>query len=313
MYFPYLRGKLYEILAIRDTDFLSNLTIPIFEPTSLSKANKARWRQTAESGRRFAIIVNSANGDPLPPPAPREVVDFIDELPPDRVFPALEIRYETEPKLIQAFQSKFHHSTTIVIHRNHQYSASVLANHLGPLTGSAIQVFVDGYVPKAVLHTLPAQRRVLLRDGFQRAEKNAMYPRQSHFDDLLQTFGNQGFDGFGDFSIIGDWFSPGGGPASAVALHLTEIVSDTVVTNHFVSSPPHIRGNPNGKYFSALERLIAYTDGHPQFNTVGVSGFRKSHDVAKYPNLGPPKRWSIQHHFEVVERALRRRGETPII
>lgn len=301
MYFPYLRGKQEEILAVRDAGFLSELTVPIFEPTSISDRNLKRWHRAIQAGRRFAIITNSDNGSPGPPPSEDEVHGSIDNLPPEGVFPALEIRPNTTTGLIRSFADRFRGRTCVVVHRNHLYTMSQLARHLDPLADLVVHALVDGRVPREVLRGLPAQGKVLLRDGFEAKARNAEYPPRSYFDDLLYTFADEGFGGFGDFTIVGDRFRKGGGPANAIALHLTEITPTTVLTHHFVSSPPHVRTAPQDKYFSALRRLLEHTENEPQFDTVGVNAFRGAGD---YPGLGKPKRWSILHHLEIIDRAL---------
>ena len=51
MYFPYLRGKQYEVLAVRESGFLSsNRIIPVFEPTNLSVQTLNRFRHIANNG-----------------------------------------------------------------------------------------------------------------------------------------------------------------------------------------------------------------------------------------------------------------------
>ena len=75
MYFPYLRGKEEELIAVREADFLSHLIIPVFEPTNpLNQRGRNNWLRVVGAGRRFAVIVNSAHGNPPPPPhATRDV------------------------------------------------------------------------------------------------------------------------------------------------------------------------------------------------------------------------------------------------
>ena len=90
MYFPYLRGKQYEVLAVRDSSFLSgNRIIPVFEPTTLSGPTFNRFQDIAEKGVKFSIIVNSASGVPPPRQATTiKVLKDLESLVPGAVLPA---------------------------------------------------------------------------------------------------------------------------------------------------------------------------------------------------------------------------------
>ena len=62
MYFPYLRGKQYEMIAVRESGFLSNgRIIPVFEPISLSDSACKRFQTIVNKGVTFSVIVNSNN------------------------------------------------------------------------------------------------------------------------------------------------------------------------------------------------------------------------------------------------------------
>lgn len=306
MYFPYLRGKQEEILAIRELEFSTKRTVPIFEPTNFTKVNRGRWKQSIEAGRRIAIVVNSANGTPIP--STDEVCNFVENLPYESVFPALEIRPNTSDGEVEDFSEKFKGRTCLVVHRNHLYTASELKKLLRPLSDDIVHVHVERGVSLDVSSGLQGQGLVLLRDGFEYESRNADYPARTHFDDTLFKFEGLNFDGFGDYTIVGDRFSAGGGAARAVALHLTEVGPTAVVCHHFVSEGPHVKGDLAGKYFSALERLIAYVDSQPQFETYGVGRFLDSFANGRFPGLGQPKRWSMLHHFEIIEKNLCARG-----
>ena len=80
MYFPYLRGKQYEVLAVRDSGFLSsNRIIPVFEPTTLAGPTPFnRFLRIANNGVKFSVIVNSVSGKP--PPALANTIQVLDDL-----------------------------------------------------------------------------------------------------------------------------------------------------------------------------------------------------------------------------------------
>src|SRR3546814_6797061 len=75
------------------------------------------------------------------------------------------------------------------------------------------------------------------------------------FSDLHVTYGDHGMAGFGDFLIVGDVYSEGGGPAYAVAIHLTFIdpdKDDVMYIYHFVSDTKDTPTDPAGKFAQAL-------------------------------------------------------------
>ena len=225
MYFPYLRGKQYEVLAVRESVFLSsNRIIPVFEPTNLSVETRNRFRDIANKGVKFSVIVNSVSGKPPPELAATiRVLKDLESHVPGAVLPAFEIRAGRPVSDVEKFAKKFSSQQCILVHRNHTHSKTEFRKALSPLSRPAVQILLDGGASLDVVKSLPAVGRVLLRDGFNRCAPNADYPKRSNFDDLLYTYGSREFDGFSDFSIVGDVYSPGGGPAKHVAIHLTEL------------------------------------------------------------------------------------------
>ena len=318
MYFPYLRGRREEVFAVLKATFLTDLTVPIFEPiTSASKDTKTvstttvnQWQRAIDEGRRFAIITNSANG--TPPPEFEDVCGLLEhELLSASVFPALEIRGGTDLAQVRGFARRFEGRTCVVIHRNNTYEAHEMLKAL-QLLDAPVHVLFDGGMSQAVFRVLPARGRVLLKAGFEYHQPNATYPRRTNFGDLLHTYQTLGFDGFGDFAIVRDYFSPGGGAANCVALHLTEITQDTVITHHFKSSPPHISGDTVGKSLDALRKLTQHASERMVVNTLGVQEFFKAYSNQKL-SLAVAKRWGILHHLEIIERELANRRAEPFI
>lgn len=317
MYFPYLRGKQYEIFAVRESScLLNNRILPVFEPTTLAPATHNRFLGIVKSGGRFALIVNSANGKPAP--RPTDVIQLLNRLEshvPGAALPAFEIRAGQPIAHVSSFAQTFASQQCVLVHRNHTHSSTALSKALSPLSRPAVQILLAGGAPLHVVQALPSAGTVLLRDGFNRCTPNVNYPRQSNFDDLLYTYRRLGFDGFSDFSIVGDSYSTGGGAAKNVAIHLTELHTATIVTNHFVSRNVPQRGNDPAKYFDALTLFVSHT-GQPlkaQLNTQGVREYHQSHSSRHYPGLGKLKQWSMMHHMEIIDRHLGTAGISSFI
>lgn len=312
MYFPYFRGKQEEQFAVLESSAGSDLVVPVFEPTSVSRAPARRYERICRGGRRFGLIVNSAHGQPTPTSqAVMALLDELDVVAPNVVIPAFEIRAHTALADLVGFSQKYLNRLVLLVHRSNVLPRHALDDALRNFRVDPIHILLEGGVPLQIVRNLRGGGLVLLRDGFDRQPRNGDYPNRTAFDDLLYTYDGLGFSGMGDFAIVGDNYSPGGGPARHVALHVTEPAEGpTLVTNHFVSGPPATQGDVRRKYFDALQKLIAHVGSPPKtpFATTGVGEYEHSHSTRHFPNLGPPKRWSIAHHLELVDSELRARG-----
>jgi len=155
-----------------------------------------------------------------------------------------------------------------------------------------------------------AGSRILIRDGF-RKKKNSEYldPDVEHFSDLHITFEDEGMQGFGDFLTVGDEYSEGGGPAYAVAIHLTFVDEDSdssMFIRHFVSDSNLTPADPAGKFSEALGKLaeaVRRRNSKIQ-KTKAVLEFLDLHDRGHYPGLGYVKKLSMQHHVELMASVL---------
>lgn len=313
MYYPYFRGRQEEMMALislPDEVIKSNLILPIIKPFSKSSIFTNRCIRLSQKGCSFGFIVNSDEGEI------KGTNYFLNEF--SKIFdgfegviiPSFEIGPKTIIQDIHAFLAKFKEGKVVLIHRNHVLPVPELSDLFSKLKTLPIQIFLDKGTASTLHFTLPADKRVLLRDGFKKHTPNAEYPPEQHFDDLLHTYKKDGYDGFGDFSIVGDLVKIGGAAAKNVALHLTTDSDQktALVTHHFVSTTPQTTTNPEKKFFNALTQLLRFTGNPPvkPFNTSGVNGFVSCNHSMRYPGLGCPKRWSIMHHIEFIEKKLKK-------
>ena len=95
------------------------------------------------------------------------------------------------------------------------------------------------------------------------------------------TFADQGGVGFGDFLTVGDDYSESGGPAYAVAIHLTFIdptKDDAMFIYHFVSETQDTPADPAGKFAEALDLLMAKlkAPNNNLFKSSAIAEFREA-------------------------------------
>jgi hypothetical protein len=125
------------------------------------------------------------------------------------------------------------------------------------------------------------------------------------FSDLHATFTDEGMDGFGDFLIVGDDYSETGGPAYAVAIHLTFIdreQDDSMLIYHFKSQRQDTPTDPAGKFAEALAEMMTTLNarGSKVLETDAVKEFRMLHKQGHFPGLGYVKKLSMNHHIETL-------------
>lgn len=109
---------------------------------------------------------------------------------------------------------------------------------------------------------------------------------------------------YSDFTITGSAFNDGGGPAHAVAVHLTyQRSTKDIGILHFVSDDTTIPPNdPALKASQSVGKLIAFVAANPAAFTFSdaVKKFNAMYASGSFGNLGTLKQISIEHHLELM-------------
>ena len=183
-----------------------------------------------------------------------------------------------------------------------------LAAALGDGMSSLTNAFIEDHAKLLYRKHFDQSTRILVRDGFKR-QRNADYPAMEEFSDLHVTYRDLGMTGFGDFLIVGDVYSEGGGPAYAVAIHLTFIDPDkdnVMYIYHFVSDTKDTPTDPAGKFAQALAKLITKLDSGTShiLETNAIKELLDFHAKGHFPGLGYVKKLSMKHHIETLAAYL---------
>jgi len=306
MYFPYLRGKQFELLAVRETArTLSDASfVPIIEPVKSSFASLSRALDAiVDAGGRAAVVANPRYGALSADSA--EVMEFLGAryAGGESIRPALLLGAAATDDEIRGALVDLLPSSPVLIHDGYA-NADLILNVLGDELELTTNVFNYGKTSTLYRRHFAGAERVLLRDGFEQ-RRNADYDPVDYFSDLHITYEEQNVDGFGDFLIVGDNFSEGGGPAYAVAIHLTFVDYErdgAMYVYHFVSDTNDTPTDPAGKFRQALEKLMATLDsGNSKlFESTGITEFRRLYADAHFPGLGVVKKLSMVHHIETL-------------
>ncbi|MGR3175821.1 MAG: sce7725 family protein [Candidatus Scalindua sp.] len=314
MYYPYLRGKQFEMIILRDNaEFITKHNIhPIIEPVKSDfKALIRAFKVLNEKKVTCTLIVN-----PLAGQNPVKQLNILKELIDDsfKNYENISIGYalyaDSKTTDLVALLDQYSSSSFSILHYGYT-NGKKIANAIKGYDNIERHVFIDGFAGKLYQRHFKKDRikRVLIRDGFKPQKKNALYPPSEHFSDLHITFPDEGMDGFGDYLIVGDDYTETGGPAYAVAIHLTYLDNDDdMLIYHFVSHRTDSPTDPGGKFLEALSKLVK-TFKKPNsliFKSRACSEYIELFEKQHYPGLGHVKKLSMQHHIELIADFIKR-------
>lgn len=314
MYFPYVRGRQYELLAIReliDNDLIGDHIIPVVEPVKLSPTLINAMGAFIEKHRKLAIIRNPAVGS--------FISDYM-TAKPDTKEESYRNRFDAafdDANIIKSIIINGHSHELLNYWGNQGVKKEdllVIANNRDYLW--LYDTYFSDTLPKYAL--IPDEsafrrkirrHRVRLDDKFEKQERNSDY--QDTTDEFFSEdhiyFDEDGFDGFADYSIVGDEFSEKGFAPYAVAIHIVYFASDnTLRIKHFVSDSNEDPRNPALKFYEAVTKLASwYRNESANIPlTLGLKTFLEHYDNQTYPGLGTVKKLSLMHHIELISKYL---------
>ena len=310
MYHPYFRGKQFELITIRESAEMlaKSRFMPIIEPVKESLSGLQRTlKSVCDSGGKAVVIVNSYHGDHQESGVGITALLKEGYLGNDAIGVGVLLKKDMSvAEALSCYGQHKDHRVTFV-HAGFT-EAKALADRLGDDLAQTCNVFFELHCGKLYRRHFVGSTRILLRDGFKR-RRNADHPMLEEFSDLHVTFQDEAMDGFGDFLIVGDDYTEGGGPAYAVAIHLTFIDPDkdyAMYVYHFVSTTKDTPTDPAGKFGEALKKLILKLESGTSklLETTAINEFRNLYAKGHFPGLGYVKKLSMKHHIETISDYL---------
>ena len=315
MYHPFFRGKQYELITIRETAALlaNSKFVPIIEPVKESLGGLERTLGAVIDAKGSAIVVvnphfgdHSSDGETISSLLRKGLVRT------PQIAAGVLLRHDMTVKQALAYCDDHKDHPLTMVHAGFS-DGKALAEGFGDDLKKMRHIFVEksGYGGMLYRRHFAGADRVLVRDGFER-RRNRDHPPIEKFSDLHVTFPDEGMNGFGDFLTVGDDYSESGGPAYAVAIHLTFIDSekdDEMYIHHFKSIRQDTPTDPAGKFAEALDSMMKKLNepNSKVIETTAVREFRELHAKRHFPGLGYVKKLSLIHHIETLADFFRRR------
>lgn len=312
MYYPFIRGKQFELVMLREMAprIAEWGFVPIIEPVKGNfPALKRALDKLIENDCRFILIANPSVGELKENNSSlwSQIFD-VHLLDYDNYSVGLNLTANDSLEIAKNFFGA-HNNNIAVIHSGFSdgKGLSSLIEEKKPTITE--QVFVEQHSSTLYRkHFKKGVPRVLVEDGFI-SRNNKEYPPSEPFSELYLTYDDMGCDAFGDFLIVGSDFKEGGGPAYAIAIHLTYADPDAdnaIKIKHYVSVQVGTPKDPAGKFLEALRKLVddVQIPGSPILQTIAVEEYLQLYEDKHFPGLGYAKKLSMQHHIELMAHLL---------
>ena len=314
MYYPYLRGKQFELLALREfsREFENNHTIvPIIEPVKKQvNGLNAAALSMIENGMKFAVILNPSDGDYRHTGIDNDILMSLTALTDDR------------DNWIPAYIYK-HNGKTLLDHakQNNLLNLMIIFPSGADVNDEELMEFLSkdevAFVVSGNLSNNRSARGRLLRlgkalisleDRFNERPRNADYANEVDeiFSEDFAYYKNDGLAGFADYTPMAKDFIEGGMLPYAIAIHLTYQKSDDqIFVHHFVSDNNFDQSNIRGKFHEAAVKIAPFFNNNGLYHTSAVDELiRRADSDDGYPGLGYIKKLSVKNHLELITHIL---------
>ncbi|PHI05066.1 sce7725 family protein [Fusobacterium polymorphum] len=309
MYFPYLKGRQYELLAIRELlskNLLSEKIIPIIEPVKVSSTLLSTLETASSSERKIGVICNS-----------NITVDFDINNISEEDKEYLKILKNKD--IIKVFFLQENLEKILKIYQNNEIFKDISEITIIYDNVDYIEEYQKNFSDKKPKYTLilnenkfkrkikEKENIILLDDKFDRKERNSDYllNEDEFFSDEHLYYKEDGYAGFSDYSIIGKKIVDGGFAPRAVVIHMLYFDDEkNLRVHHFVSDSNHDIKDPANKFYEALKKLIEFNEKKSLGKTKAMEKLRNYYTHGDYPGLGSIKKISLSHHLELIGRFL---------
>lgn len=305
MYFPYFRGRQYELLALKELATKRLVTpsvIPVIEPVKLIPALSNSLAAFQAVSLPVALVINPNVGDLTD--EPQIINQLLEKYSSSNVIPAILTNESAEeglaklntrgistndlltvlnsPDLLKPYQSLFHQTP--------KYTLCPYDRHI---------------------RRVVKENSVLFENKFNKKNRNADYPEDEFFSNDHIDYLEDNYIGFGDYSIIGSDYIESGFAPYAVAIHIVYFAEDNSLRiRHFVSDSNDDISDVAGKFYEAVSKLHRWytTEDQKRQLTTGLQTLLDHFNNKTYPGLPTLKKLSIMHHLELMDRYLNGRA-----
>ena len=309
MYYPYLRGRQFELLALRDfAESLKGQTskvFPIIEPVRENKNSLKKAANTMSAvGMQYGIILNPENGE-----CAGKWLDFAVEqnFPDSKLWAPVFIVKNNIAIITRAISEKQYNNVILIVPKTASDAEDEI---ISLIHNNAVAKVITDTPRRRIKHAVTGDNKeiITLSDNFEAKSANRDYLKvdEELFSEEFAYYKDEKYDGFADYTVVTNEFRDGGVLPNVVAIHLTyQKEPDQIYIKHFCSHS-NINDNSNiqGKFGEAAVKAIAFFDANHKENSIAIDMLRTNVANASFPGLGMIKKISILHHLLLIQRII---------
>lgn len=307
MYYPLLRARQFELIALRDlaSDGVSQgFIFPILEPVKEPSNNLTlALRAFHEKNQSSFLIVN-----PLVGKRQGNHTDFLDYLVEHQWNVNVAFHYRDNATFITDCIRNYNLQNCMLISQNDISANDGEFSSLVNLT-SIESITVEDPGRNRSLHRFLRgldKNYIRLDDLFEKQSRNSDFLEISEhrFSEEHLYYQDEGFSGFADYTVLPSQYSDGGSTPRAVAIHLTYLnEQEQIWIRHFTSDTNDSIANVQGKFAEAVAKAIHFCQSRGLQNSA-INELQDYFDRQHYPGLGTVKKISIKNHLLVLQGYL---------
>lgn len=307
MYYPYLRGRQFELIALREYALQrgdNNNIIPIIEPVKKTfNSMKLALPKLIEGNVKFALILNPQVGEIK---KTHEITDALNEelKDPSKWIPTYIVTNNYNAIASQIVESGY---TDVMLICSENTDSS--DTEFNALTSLASIKYIVSNENKTLRRKLKDSGKELIRldENFKAQKRNSDYLllAEEKFSEEHLFYKEDGYSGFSDYTTLVSEFTEGGAAPYAVAIHLTyQKENKEIWIKHFASVTNDDQSNIQGKFAEAAEKAVAFLN-EKSIQNFATEELRNYFYGGSYPGLGMVKKISIKNHLELMNVVLK--------
>lgn len=288
MYYPFLRGKQFDLLALNvllKEGLLSRKIIPVIEPVRDSATLKKTVELFDKAGHPLYLIDNPLVGT-------------------YRLFEEKKFSWECAGTAVQCG-----HFVSGTEEPAKEQALLIFDTEFSPRRLEELRAFKDRdrliLIPDEGRYRQCEGSAIVLQEAFKPCRRVEDYSEAADqfFSDEHLFFAEDGYQGFSDYTIEGKKYFDKGGPSRAIALHITYLDAYlNLRVRHFVSDSNEDAKEQGRKFFEALTKCREWYERNQDqlLLTRGLEELLGYLKLEKFPGLGTIKKWSLAHHLELA-------------